>query len=49
MNEDSIEEVNKELNRIYHELLENSEPLDPEFAQILHDNLWDLYVRTEDA
>jgi hypothetical protein len=23
--------------------IENAKPLEPEFAKILHDNLWDLY------
>ena len=40
-------EIVEELARIYKELLEKQKPLDPEFAKILHENLWDLYERSD--
>jgi hypothetical protein len=39
-------EFEKSVASFYSALLANQEPLGRDFEQILHDNLWDLYVRS---
>ena len=39
----SDEELQKELQDFYQELLKKQEPLGKDFTKVLIDNLWDLY------
>lgn len=36
------------INGVYHKLAASQEPLGAEAEKVLHDNLWDLYARSED-
>lgn len=36
-------DIQKKLNQIYNDLLENSIDFDSEFSGILYNNLWELY------
>jgi hypothetical protein len=36
------EEQQKFLEEFAQKFIESQQPLDPEFAQVLHDNLWEL-------
>lgn len=38
--------LSMEMIRVFTDILENSEPLPHDFAKILHDNMWELLVRT---
>jgi len=36
------EELQKDLEELYEYLLENSKPLEPEFAELINKNIWEL-------
>ena len=39
--------MEEELQRLFDYLLENSKPLEPEFAQVVEDDFWDLLTKTQ--
>ena len=43
---DSATEFNNAVSQFYADLSSNQEPLGQRFADVLSDNLWDLYIRT---
>ena len=36
------EELQKELEKLYNYLLENSKPLEPEILELINKNIWEL-------